>query len=115
MTWWEKLLSGFNTTGQEEEEKDPRKGEKVSPELIQWLNDQGFYWQEQRGWWYRAWTTAVPYRRYPHFLERLETYQLDPNTKLWKYRIINPDNLGGLGGGNAQGWLIWEDDLGERE
>ena len=115
MTWWEKLFSGFNKT-EEKEEVDVRKGEKVSPELIEWFNEEGFFWDEQRGWWYRVWTTAVPYRRYPYFLERFETYQLDPNTKLWKYRIINPDALGAVGGGgNGQGWLIWEDDLGERE
>ena len=115
MTWWEKLFSGFNTT-EEKEEVDVRKGEKVSPELIEWFNEEGFFWNEQRGWWQRVWTTWTPKANYPCLRECWETHVFDVQTEEWTYRIVNPTALGAVGGGgHGGGWCIWEEKIGKKE
>ena len=45
----------------------------------------------------------------------LETYQLSIEHN-WIYRIVDPLQLGWLGGGgNASGWCIWESDEGGKD
>ena len=118
MTWWQKLF-GINKV--DEKPKNPRAGEVSSPEYVSWLKSEGFYYNADRKWWQRVWTTAVPWRNYPNLKEVWETYNFDPDLNdpqggKWTYRIINPDHLGGIGGGGGgSGWLIWEKKIGEKE
>lgn len=49
MTWWQNVLSEFNTTGKEEEEKpDP---------FILEIESKGYAYTDADGWWERTWTT----------------------------------------------------------
>ena len=105
--WWGKLLSNYNP---EPVEIIPEKGEKVSPLHVKNLERQGFVWNEEREWWQRVWITSHPNYRFPNFRQIWETHVFDPEKEEWTYRIINPECLGGLGGGgHGAGWCIWED------
>ena len=131
-TWWEKLLSGFNTTGNEIPKRTPLKpelgldplvGETSSPKFLYWLESEGFYFNHDRVWWQRVWTTWTPKyankiedREYPNMIQVWETYVIDAPSEKWTYRIVNPENLGGSGGGGGGGnCVIWEEELGKRK
>ena len=114
MTWWEKLFSGFNTT-EEKEEVDVRKGEKVSPELIEWFNEEGFFWNEQRGWWQRVWTTHTPDCVYPNLKQVWEVEQFNVKNEKWTYKIVNPSYLGqGNAGDSGSAWVWIGDERGKQ-
>ena len=131
-TWWEKLLSGFNTTGNEIHKRTTLKpeialdtlvGETSSPKFLYWLESEGFYFNHDRVWWQRVWTTWTPKyankiddREYPNMKQVWETYVIDAPSEKWTYRIVNPENLGGSGGGGGGGnCVIWEEELGKRK
>ena len=131
-TWWEKLLSGFNTTGNEIPKRTPLKpelgldplvGETSSPKFLYWLESEGFYFNHDRVWWQRVWTTWTPKyankiddREYPNMKQVWETYVIDAPSEKWTYRIVNPECLGGSGGGgHSGGWCIWEGNVGKKE
>tara|TARA_B100000287_G_C20184631_1_gene603629 strand:- start:124 stop:531 length:408 start_codon:yes stop_codon:yes gene_type:complete len=105
MTWWQNL---FNI--KKEEPVHPRTGMITSPEFINGLKREGYWWNKDRFWWMRVWTTAVPYKRYPIFREVWETYEFDDDNEVWSYKIVNPYSLGGTpNGSHGPGWLIWQD------
>jgi len=113
MTWWQRFFYGFNTTkNEEEEEKDSRKGEIASPDYVISLKKKGYHWNNPHGWWQRIWTTWRP-----EGLEHVwETEVFDEKTEEWTYRIVNPECLGGPGGGgHSGGWCIWEDKVGKKK
>ena len=116
MTWWQKLFEGFNTTDNKEE-IDPLTGGVDSPKFVEYLKGQGYYFDRGRCWWKRVWTTSTPSYQYPELKKVFEVFEFDSVRKKWMYRIVDPEFLGGLGGGgNGNGWIIWEDtDLGEKE
>ena len=143
MTWWEKLFSGFNTSKDAKEEYPPRTpldpnfglekrtGELNSPKFLWWMEANGYWWNNARLWWQKAWTSCIPTYRYisenevwdrkvdrkhPDLVEVWETWVFDEDSEKWTYRIIDPTRLGGLGGGgHASGWSIWENEVGEKE
>ena len=116
MTWWQKLFEGFNTTGNKEE-IDPLTGGVDSPKFVEYLKREGYYYDPNRCWWKRVWTTITPRYQYPDLKQVFEVFEFDSVTKKWVYRIVDPEHLGGLGGGGGSGgWCIWENnDLGEKE
>ena len=86
-------------------------GRVVSPKFVEQLHSQGYEYNEDRNWFYREWSTLTP----NGMRKVLETYQLSIEHN-WIYRIVNPLQLGGLGGGgNATGWCIWESDQGGKD
>ena len=50
MTWWQRFFYGFNTTKNEEEKRDPLKGEITSPIFVSELIEKGFHFNEERRW-----------------------------------------------------------------
>ena len=86
-------------------------GRVVSPKFVEQLHSQGYEYNEDRNWFYREWSTWTP----NGMRKVLETYQLSIEHN-WIYRIVDPLQLGGLGGGgNASGWCIWESDEGGKD
>ena len=115
MTWWQNLFYGFNTT-KDEPDPDPANGRRASPEFIKYLEAELFYYDPDRGWWQRVWCTEHPDPdyHYPQMKQVFEIYVFDDNK--WTYKIVNPALLGGLGGGGAgSNFLIWENEVGEKE
>ena len=135
MTWWEKLFSGFNTSKDTKEEYPPRTpldpnfglekrtGELNSPKFLWWMEANGYWWNNERLWWQKAWTSWRPTYRYisenevwdrkvdrkhPDLVEVWETWVFDEDSEKWIYRIVDPENLAPPGGGHGQGWIIWE-------
>ena len=86
-------------------------GRVVSPKFVEQLHSQGYEYNEDRNWFYREWSTWTP----NGMRKVLESYQLSIEHN-WIYRIVDPLQLGGLGGGgNASGWCIWESDEGGKD
>ena len=87
-------------------------GRVVSPKFVDGLYDDGYVWNNRRGWFQREWTTWTPRR--PDIV--WETYWYDIDEDHWVYRIINPRKLSNLGGGGGPGgWCIWEEKIGKKE
>ena len=122
MTWWQKLFYGFNTTSDEKKREplDPElgyndsTGELDSPKYLDTLESQGFYYNKERSWWQRVWTTWTPESKYPNLKEIWEVRQFDVVDKKWDYLILDPTRLGGLGGGGSSGF-IWKEEIGKKE
>ena len=49
MTWWQRFFYGFNTTKNEEEKRDPLKGEITSPIFVSELIEKGFHLMKKGG------------------------------------------------------------------
>ncbi len=102
------------------DEKHPFRGQNVSPKFIEYMENNGFYFDENRGWWQRVWTTWTPKNQYPNLKQVLEIYMLGIEdgevSKEWWYRILDSNVLGGVGGGgHGEGNLIWQESVGEKE
>ena len=125
MTWWRKLFYGNSKEVDRIDQNkrtpinpelgwDPLTGEIDFPHFLDFLESEGFSFNDKRVWWQRTWTTWVPGTQYPVdpslYKEIFEIYSYDRQPKEWTYRIVNPLLLGHPGGGaHVRGWCIWED------
>ena len=86
-------------------------GRVVSPKFVEYMYNEGYKFDEGRNWFWREWSTWTP----GGMKKVLETYQLSMEHN-WIYRIVNPDCLGGLGGGgHGDGWCIWQSNEGGKD
>ena len=115
MTWWQRFFYGFNTTKNEEEKRDPLKGEITSPIFVSELIEKGFHFNEERRWWQRVWTTHTPDCVYPNLKQVWEVEQFNVKNEKWTYKIVNPSYIGqGNAGDSGSAWVWIGDERGKQ-
>ena len=121
MTWWQNLFARDEQSTAKREPinpklgYDPLTGEIDSPEFLTKLESKGFNFNARRVWWERIWTTITPDYVYPDLKKMLEVYSFDTQTKIWTHQVVDPNFLGGAGGGGSTPeCFLWSEEIGKK-